>query len=88
MTSDVLPGTFLGPCNRTACRAPNATWFNRGMALKYAPECHRTIDGVYYCVRCARLINEFNALGDRAMCIPLTDPAHPWFEAPELAQDP
>lgn len=37
-------GQFMGSCNRTACQAPGADWYNRGTFA-------------YYCEQCARLIN-------------------------------
>jgi len=37
-----------GSCNRRACQAPGATWYNWGTRA-------------YYCADCARLINEANA---------------------------
>lgn len=45
MTAEV--GVLGGLCNRKACRAPGATWYNSG---SYA----------YYCPSCAFKINEAN----------------------------
>jgi hypothetical protein len=55
-------GFFKGSCNRTACQAPGATWYN-----------HST--RVYYCPACARLINSVNVsdalrLFGHALCTP------------------
>lgn len=49
-------------CNRGACKAllrrpgrRESIWFNHG-------------NGALYCHVCARLINELNMLGDKALC--------------------
>lgn len=40
-------GEYLGACNRSACLAPGAAWYNRG---SYA----------FYCGACARMLNDAN----------------------------
>lgn len=40
-------GQYLGACNRSACLAPGAAWYNRG---SYA----------FYCAACARMLNHAN----------------------------
>ena len=40
-------GSYLGLCNRTACRAPKANWYN-----------HSTRK--YYCFDCAIMLNREN----------------------------
>lgn len=40
-------GQFLGACNRSACLAPDADWYNRG---SYA----------FYCRSCALMLNHAN----------------------------
>lgn len=42
-----LRGYYAGPCNRAACQAPNARWFNRSTRA-------------FYCESCAKLINREN----------------------------
>lgn len=42
-----LKGKFQGNCNRTACQAPGATWYNHSTRL-------------YYCEICAGMINKMN----------------------------
>lgn len=53
-------GTFGGPCNRTACQAPGATYWNSSTRA-------------YYCRKCAALINHQpgNTRGDGSpLCQP------------------
>ena len=58
-----------GSCNRRACQAPGALWYNRSTEK-------------FYCRACARLINDFlptrrdsmRLYGDPRLCIPV-DPA-------------
>ena len=40
-------GLFNGSCNRTACQAPDATWWHHDTRR-------------YYCFGCARLLNELH----------------------------
>jgi hypothetical protein len=50
-------GAFGGLCNRTACRAPGATWFN-------------TSTRKHYCRRCAGLINRAaQQYGEQRLCV-------------------
>ncbi len=41
------PGELGGPCNRRACRAPDARWYNQSTRA-------------HYCERCARELNQAN----------------------------
>lgn len=56
-------GAFNGSCNRTACQAPGATWYNHSTRL-------------YYCPACAGLINYPGGMADalrlfgHAVCTP------------------
>ncbi len=52
--SDVVKGTFNGPCNRTACQKPGATWWNISTRA-------------YYCPSCAHILNRENGEG---LCVP------------------
>lgn len=45
---EALKGTYLGNCNRTACQAPGAVWWNFGSRS-------------WYCRDCAILLNRENA---------------------------
>lgn len=58
VTEKADKGHFGGSCNRTACQAPNAQWFN-------------TSTRAYYCTPCARDINRW-ALHDAGfeICFP------------------
>lgn len=47
MTNKPDKGLRGGSCNRTACQAPGATWFNQSTRA-------------YYCEGCARDINRYN----------------------------
>jgi len=57
MTDQQLKGVFNGACNRSACGAQPATWFN-------------TSTRAYYCARCANMINRVatNA-GEQRLCM-------------------
>lgn len=64
-----------GSCNRTACQAPNAMWFN-----------HST--RAYYCQWCARLINDacrnddfVKGLGHPLLTLDLPEGSHPHPDA-------
>ena len=70
-------GTYQGRCNRTACQAPDAVWFNHGMGDKWANP--KVMDDCYYCATCGGLINSYAGY---AMCVPPTDPTHPWYVNP------
>lgn len=50
-------GRFGGSCNRTACQAPGATWWNFGTQA-------------YYCQACALMINRRHArdFGELPIC--------------------
>lgn len=56
----LMIGTFDGLCNRTACRKPNARWWNRGSER-------------YYCEACAQRINVQNMLGEVLCTLHTTD---------------
>lgn len=71
-------GFHGGPCNRTACQAPDARWFNPAMVLTYHESAHMHLDNAYYCEACAKLINKF-AVGWQVLSP--EDPKHPWFVA-------
>jgi hypothetical protein len=47
-------GEFNGSCNRSACRTPGATWYNKGTYK-------------FYCHHCAVLINR-NCLPSDLLC--------------------
>lgn len=38
-------GQYLGSCNRSACLAPGANWYNRVMYAYYCKSCAKAIDG-------------------------------------------
>lgn len=49
-------GTYLGPCNRTACQAPGADCWNESTRK-------------WYCLACAKLINrEAEKVGEPPLC--------------------
>lgn len=53
-------GERLGSCNRQACQAPGAYWYNRTMRK-------------WYCTSCARLLNQNPLPGGEVLCV--LDPA-------------
>lgn len=60
-------GEFQGPCNRTACREPGATFYN-----------HATKK--YYCGKCAGMINEVNPESITRKGVPLCIQIVPWSD--------
>jgi hypothetical protein len=44
MTPQPEIGTLHGLCNRTACRAPDATWFNKSTRKHYCEECAHVLN--------------------------------------------
>lgn len=60
-------GEFQGPCNRTACREPGATFYN-----------HATKK--YYCGKCADMINEVNPESITRKGVPLCMQIVPWSD--------
>ena len=65
-TSKSDKGKKNGSCNREACQAPGATWFNKIM-------------DAYYCPSCGKDLNENNPVGKygvtEPLCVPPTDNA-------------
>ena len=37
-------GQYMGSCNRRACQAPHAVWFNRSTLRHYCEDCARAIN--------------------------------------------
>lgn len=59
MSADAI-GTLGGLCNRKACRAPGATWYNHGTRAYYCQPCaFRINDGTPgLCVRVAPSVSK------------------------------
>lgn len=57
-------GVRGGLCNRSSCREPGASWYNRGSLS-------------WYCTRCAHTLNDANRFAifqdGRKMCIPVPE---------------
>lgn len=68
-------GVYKGSCQRLRCQKPDATY--------YARSTYR-----YYCKSCATHLNKHNPPSEEmirvgivgALCIPDTDPSHPYFD--------
>lgn len=72
-------GVYKRSCNRRACQGENAVWWNRGSSM-------------YYCKRCAHLLNRANPPGedlerigitDSLLCVEMSSPYHPYHEDPD-----
>ena len=67
--SETTVGAHGGLCNRTACRAPGATWYNKSTRK-------------HYCDECAHILNTVNdadarRLGVYPLCVQVTpEPSH------------
>lgn len=68
-------GVYKGSCNRARCQKPHATYYARSTYK-------------YYCEACAQKLNEYNPPSEEmiragivgTLCIPDTDPSHPYFD--------
>jgi hypothetical protein len=74
-------GSFNGTCNRTACQALGATWFNQAMASSLHASAHKEASNCYYCEQCAVKINGFNSESSIWRVVGPNEQEHPWYGA-------